>query len=119
MSGRSSRTKGHAFERHIAKDLRESFPDYLSDSKRGLQNRNHEDEVADVEIPVFFIECKRHKSTNIKAALLQAAESKSSDDDRIPLSICKDDRKPTIVSMYYDDFKKILPFILKGMIKRD
>jgi hypothetical protein len=64
--------------------------------------------VPDVEIPKFFIECKAHKRTNIKAALEQARDGKKSEDDRIPLAICKDDNRPIIVAMYYDDFLELL-----------
>lgn len=104
LSGKGRRLKGHNFERRIAKELRE----YFSDAKRGYQSRNNVDLNPDVEVPYFFIECKAHKSCNIKAALKQALEKRKPEDTRIPLSICKDDRKPIIVSIYYEDFINLI-----------
>lgn len=102
--GASQRNKGHNFERRIAKELRDIWPN----SKRGYQSRNNMDLVPDVENPIFFIECKAHKKVNIKSALIQAEESRKPDDKRIALAITKDDNQPIIASMRYDDLFRIL-----------
>ena len=102
--GASQRNKGHNFERRIAKELRDIWPD----SRRGYQSRNNMDLVPDVENPIFFIECKAHKKVNIKSALIQAETARKPDDKRIALAITKDDNQPIIASMRYDDLVKIL-----------
>jgi hypothetical protein len=104
--GASQRRKGHDFERKIARDLRELFPD----AKRGFQTRGGTSEEADVEIPYYFIECKHHKKAPLRAALQQAADNCG---DRVPVAICKDDRKDPIVLMNYEEFRKILSHLLK------
>ncbi len=120
MSGAHSRNKGHGFERKIAKDLRESLPHLFSEAKRGYQSRNNIDLAPDVDIPLFFVECKAHQKTNIKQALKQALDTKPKNDTRFPLSICKDDYCQPIVSMYYEDFKKLLELInLNGQSDSD
>lgn len=96
-SGAGSRRKGHQFERDVAAWFREMLPG--CHVKRGLQSRGAEE--PDVCIPHFWVECKRGKKTNIKAALRQASLDT---DGRRPLAICKDDREPTTVTMYLDDF---------------
>lgn len=104
LSGRGRRQKGHQFERDIANLLKKYFPD----AKRGYQSRNQIDLVPDVEIPHFFVECKRGKQTNIKAALRQALEKRSKGDDRIALAVCKDDRQDATVTLRLQDFLKLL-----------
>ena len=54
--GASNRTKGHSFERLIARQLREFWPD----ARRGLQYQDGHD-CPDVVGTPFFIECKRMK----------------------------------------------------------
>ena len=73
MGGRSARRKGADFERTMVHRFREVFGD--EDVRRGLQSRG--EEVPDVDVPCFWIECKREKHTNPKAALAQAADAAS------------------------------------------
>lgn len=101
--GSAERRKGHDFERKVAKELREIFPE----AKRGL-NQVRLGEGADVEIPWFFIECKHHKVAPLRSALKQAQDNT---DGRMPVAICKDDRADPIVLMTYEDFKKILTLV--------
>lgn len=107
VSGKGARDKGHNFEREIANIFKRYFPE----AKRGYQSRNHIDLVPDVDVPWFYIECKRGKRTNIKAALQQAKEKRKSTDNRLSLAICKDDRKDAIVSLSLEDFLKLLDVI--------
>ena len=101
--GSAERRKGHDFERYIAKDLRQIFPE----AKRGL-NQVRLGEGADVEIPWFFIECKHHKVAPLRSALKQAQDNS---DGRMPVAICKDDRADPIVLMTYEDFKLLLKLV--------
>lgn len=104
LSPAARRKKGHDFERRVAADLRKMFPD----AKRGLQTRNNVDLAPDVDVPHFFVECKAQKQCNIRAALRQATEKRKEDDERMAVAVCKDDRKPIMVTMLYDDWLKLI-----------
>ena len=100
MSGRSSRRKGHDFERAVASRLREMFGD---DVRRGWQSRDGAD-APDVDGTPFWIECKRGQRTSIYAALRQAEDAAwSAGDKRAPVAICKDDGKAATFTMRLDD----------------
>lgn len=99
MTGKSSRIKGAAWEREVVSKLRYCMPD--ADIKRGLQYRTGE-EAPDVDMPVFWPECKHHKRVNVRAALKQAVETAPK--GRIPVAVCKDDRQPPIALLLLDDF---------------
>lgn len=100
--GRAQRIKGHSFERSVARDFRNIF----GEGKRGIQSRNEEDKVPDVENKYFFIECKAHKETPIRAALRQAI--KNCPPDKMPLAVLKDDYQEPCVYFLYKDFLKII-----------
>lgn len=99
MSGKKSRTKGHSFERTIAKELRDATG--VGSIRRGLQYRDGSD-APDVVCPPFHIECKRQARVSIEAALEQAVEACA--DDLTPVAVTKKDRGKVIVSMYLSDW---------------
>jgi len=99
VSGRSSRRKGHDYERAVARDLREVFG---GDVRRGLQFRDGAD-APDVVAPCFWVECKRGKRTNPNAALRQATEA-SDGKGLWPVAVCKNDNEPATVTMSFEDF---------------
>ena len=101
--GRASRRKGHDWEREVATRFREIFGN--EQVRRGLQSRSGE-EVPDVEVPCFWIECKREKRTNPRAALTQAVDAATK--GRIPIAVCKDDRRDPIVTLLLDDFLELV-----------
>ena len=96
----SQRRKGHNFERAIVHRLREAMPG--ADIKRGFQCRGGTKEAADVECPVFYVECKVGKMPNPRAALKQATDA--APPGRWPIGVIKDDRRPEFVVMRLDDF---------------
>lgn len=96
MTGKASRRKGHDFERKVANALRPIFPG----AKRGQQSRDGSD-APDVEVPFLWVETKKGKKHNIRAAIEQ---SESATDGRFPIAIIKDDRKPPIVVMRWPFF---------------
>lgn len=102
MGGRSSRRKGHDWEREVVIRFREVFG--RDQVRRGLQARSGE-EVPDVDVPCFWVECKREKQTNPKAALRQAAAEATK--GRIPIAVCKDDRREPTVTLLFEDFLEI------------
>lgn len=95
MKPGGQRTKGHAFERKVAKDLREIFPD----AKRGFQTRGGGKEQADViNTGPFHIECKHKKNPDPLAAYCQA-ESDAIGTGREPVAIVKTNRREPVVVM--------------------
>lgn len=97
MGGKSSRTKGHAFERFVARVLRLSYPD----ARRGKQYTGGRE--ADVEGTPFRIECKRlydAKLADVKNAILQAErDGEEWNDDRPCIAIHRSDREKAFVTM--------------------
>lgn len=103
--GKAPRVKGHAFERWVAKRLREAMPG--CDAKRGIQTRYGGGEAADVISPKlpYHIECKRGKVTLPRRALAQAI--RDAKPGRIPIAVCKDDLKDPYVILGFEDFLEI------------
>lgn len=97
----AAKRKGSNFEREIARRLRAVFPE----AKRGFQFRSR-NEAPDVDVPHFWIECKRMRLTQPRAALADAKACAPA--GRWPLAVCKDDREPAFVAMYFDDFIALL-----------
>lgn len=92
LDGKGRRNKGANFERRVAADLREIFPE----AKRGFQTRGGTAEAPDVDGTPFYIEAKAHKKVNREAAWLQAEEAT---DGRAAVAVCKDDRQKPVVVM--------------------
>ena len=90
----NSRTKGHAFERKIARALR----DIWFDAKRGLQSRGGGKDACDVEGTPYHIECKRERRVNIRTAMHQANEDTHG---RPPTVISQDDHGEILVTMQF------------------
>jgi hypothetical protein len=104
LSGAGARRKGHDYEREVARIFAEVFgPERV---RRGLQYRDGAD-APDVVTPVFWVECKRGKRTEPKAALKQALEA-SLGKGLWPIAVCKDDKAPPIVTMHLEDFLELV-----------
>lgn len=95
-----SRQKGIRFEQEIAAFLRPVYPD----AHRGIQSRG--EEAADVVIPDFWIECKRKRAPDIRAAFEQAQVGRLF--GKIPLVITRKDRGRTLVTMDLDCLVEML-----------
>ena len=108
MSGKSSRTKGHNFERQVAIDLRDIYPD----ARRGLQYQDGTG-CADVVNTPFHVECKVGKKPNIRAALKQA-KNDCQDKNKVPIAVVKDDRKEPMVTLDWVQFLEIIKFANYG-----
>lgn len=98
------RQKGHAFERELVSRFREVMPG--AEVKRGLQSREGA-EVADVDCPVFWIEAKRGRKPNPRAALEQATRD-AADSAKYPVAIIRDDRKAPFVTMSMEHFLELV-----------
>lgn len=106
MSGRSSRRKGIDWERAVAERLGAVFGP--GNVRRGLQYRDGA-ECPDVIAPGLWVEAKRGRRTNPRAALAQATEAcAAAGGGRWPVAVCKDDREAPFVAMALDDFVDLL-----------
>ena len=103
VSGAYNRKKGADFERELVHVFRKIFD--ADDVKRGLQYRSGQ-ECPDVEMPIFWPECKRMKRPNIRAAYQQATDA--CPEHRVALAITKANREETLVTMSLDDFIEIV-----------
>lgn len=104
MSGRRSRSKGVRGELEFVKLAKEcGFPDARRVSP--LQT-GHVGRLPDVELSrddVFWVEVKRGKRPNIRAALCQAIEE-SEGTGRVPVAAVRDDGYQWLVAMDGEDF---------------
>jgi len=85
MTGRTSRTKGAAWEREVARRLRAIYPG----ARRGAQSRSGRD-CADVEGLPWHLEAKCGRSVSARAALDQAER----DTDGRPVLVAIHDDAP-------------------------
>ena len=98
MSGKTSRTKGHNFEREVARMLRAYYPN----AKRQLEYQ--EGVGFDItETGDLSVQCKVGNSFKIEKALKEAER-----EDKIAVAITKRDREDIVVSMYWKDFEFFL-----------
>lgn len=91
------RTKGHNFERWVAKALRPVFPN----ASRGFQTRGGTVEELDIEGTPFAIECKVGAQPNIRAAMKQVTEAHP---QGTPVVVTKRTREEVLVTMRFDDW---------------
>jgi len=102
MGGKSARTKGHNFERWIAKKLREIFPG----ARRGLQYQDGKKCADVVDAGPWHWECKVGKKPGVRTALKQAEIDCSK--GMIPVAVIKDDRAEPFVVLPFDDFLEMV-----------
>jgi hypothetical protein len=103
MSGARSRRKGANAERELAKRFAEAMPG--ADCKRGIGQARRGSEVADCEVPRFWVESKHGKRPNPRAALAQAIEAcEANGNGKTPIAVIRDDRKEPFVCMRLEDF---------------
>lgn len=101
--GSLSRRKGAQFEREMVHRFAAVFG--TDRVRRGLQFRDGS-ECPDVVTPAFWIECKRGRLTNPRAALAQALGD-SSGKGLWPVAVCKDDHSEPFVVMSLEDFVEL------------
>lgn len=107
MSGSRSRRKGANAERELAKRFAEAMPG--ADCKRGIGQARRGSEVADCEVPRFWVESKHGKRPNPRAAYAQAcADAEENGRGKIPIAVIRDDRKEPFVVIGLDDFLRFV-----------
>ncbi len=99
------RTKGHAWEREVARRMRECMPG--CNAKRGLQTQGGAADVPDVEMDgPLHIECKVGAKPPVRRALNTAVTT--CPDGKIPVAVIKEDRKVPYVVLQLEDFEEFL-----------
>lgn len=85
----SQRRKGAVYERELAARWRDSglYPS----ARRGIGQARAGGEVCDVEGTPWWIETKRRRRHDVRAALVQAEEAS---DGRTPVAVCRYDGDP-------------------------
>ena len=100
MGGKLSRTKGHSYEREIAKKFRHLYPK----SKRMLEYQLEDCNGVDVIAGPFSIQCKRYKDY----APISKIEEIKAPSQQIHALVTKGDRKEDIICLKLRDFLDIL-----------
>lgn len=103
ISKKGCRQKGAGFERELVHLFQEAMPH--TKVKRGLQMRAGA-ECPDVDAAPFWIEAKRMKKANPRAALRQAEADAPA--GRVPVAVTRDDREAAIVTLRLTDFLELL-----------
>jgi hypothetical protein len=94
-----SRTKGHSFEREIANDLKEIFPE----ARRKLEYSLADCTGVDLQdTGEFKIQCKRLKGSVPMSKIKEIKEA------GIHLLVAKSDRDKTMAVLYWEDLLNIL-----------
>lgn len=100
MSGKTSRTKGHSYEREIVKRFKKLFPN----ARRHLEYQSSEatgDDIAGTG--PLRIQCKRGKRYSSIGKIKEIQG-----DHGIHCLVTKGDREKDIICLYLDDFIAIL-----------
>jgi hypothetical protein len=106
MSGNRSRRKGAQFERELVHRFRAAMPG--ARIHRGAQFRGGA-EAADVVCPRFWVEAKRGKKPNVRAALRQATQdARRAEGDRIPIAVVRDDRDNAFATLSLADLLALI-----------
>ena len=103
-SGAYNRKKGADYERELVHQFRKAFAGE-DGIRRGIQSRAGV-ECPDVECPVFWVEAKRMKRPNIRAALSQAEEG--CPEHRVALAVTRANNDKSLVTLSLDDFLEIV-----------
>jgi len=98
MGGKTSRTKGHSFERWTA----QQFRPYYSEANRVLEYQIAEG--VDVSAGPFAIQCKRMKSSVPMNKLFEIQGHES----YFRLLVSKVDREPELVTMTLEQFMQLV-----------
>ena len=99
--GSKSRSKGYGYEREIAHELKEFFPE----AKRHLEFQESDAKGFDLDnTGKYRIQCKRYKSY----APIAKIEEVHKESGSVPVLMTRGDNKPTVVCMYLEDFKDLL-----------
>lgn len=98
-----SRTKGAAFEREVASQLRAELGKVVDAPINRVLDQYREQGLADIIVPPFAIECKRYaKGSNFRQEWWEQVEHAAEKADLIPALVYRFDRQATqcVVPLY-------------------
>jgi len=102
MKTSSAKAKG----RQLEKDVADLFKPYFPQAHRAAQKLTGKG--ADVEGTPYFVECKRHERMQLYKWMTTTMDLRERSRDTRPVCIFhKQNRKPLLVTMRWDDFKRI------------
>ncbi len=106
MGGKTSRTKGHSFERWVAVQLREIYPE----ARRHLEYHAQDARGCDIDgVGRYLIQCKRKKGSVPMSAI---EEVQLGDDAKlmgsVPVLIAKSDRQAPLVVLPFEEFLRLV-----------
>lgn len=108
MGGRYSRNKGKVGERKLATELREAFPEYAEEIRRGWQTREGDDEPDVLGVPGVWFEHKQTRKPNLKAAIQQAINDSDGGTRGVPIAVVREDRKKPLAVLLWSDLLEML-----------
>ena len=109
--GKAQRTKGHNFEREVARTFRSLFPK----SYRVLEYQSNNANGIDVEAGPFNIQCKR----SAKSVPMNKINEIKPDENKIPLLVSKVDRQDAMVTIKLDDFMRLCGLFYRAGSERE
>lgn len=110
--GKLSRTKGHSYEREVAKQLRGLFPD----AKRHLEMQKEEAMGFDLDnTGSWRVQCKRGARY---APLSRLKEPRVDKVGGMPVLITRGDCERSVIAFYLDDFLNNLPELVQEYAKQ-
>lgn len=107
-----SRDKGKRFEREVA----HMFRTYGYDVHRSAQYKGNTGQAADVEgVPYLHIEAKHQERMRLYEWVQQSVtDAEAEGADNLPIVIHKENNKPILVTMTFDDWIKLYQDYKKG-----
>jgi len=113
MGGLMSRRKGRKGEQQTATEIREALPELADQIKRGWQSRFGCDDPDVCGLPGIWLEVKKGKQPNPRAALKQATEESIRATPKpkqppIPVAVIRDDRKEPFACMRWPDLLELI-----------
>lgn len=105
MGGKTSRTKGHSFERYMANEFKKiGYPD----AKRHLEYQIEEALGIDLDnTGEYVVQCKAYKKCPNPFKVLKEIK----DNKKTKLAIIKQDRDGIICCLYWKDLKKMIKIL--------
>jgi hypothetical protein len=108
--GKMQRRKGKVGEREVAAQVRAAMPWLADRVRRGWQTRQGDDDP-DVIVPGLWLEVKRGRQPNPRAALAQAVDA--SKGRGTPIAVVRDDRKDAFAVVRWSDLLGLLAELMR------
>ena len=109
ISVQARKAKGRNLQKHVCEKLLEKFPTLTEDDIRScpMGSHGHDCQMSQAakDKIIFDIECKARAKI---ALVYDAIEQANRDDDRVPITVIKADRKRPLVVIELSEFLKLI-----------